>query len=577
MKKFTVLLFAVLTMAATASADDLLNFKWAHVIDGNTAAGDNMLGLAKASDGDYYVANTFGTTSTSLNVNFDGSALTGVDGQPIAGSSYTGTSVNNNLLLQKVDANGDVVWNAYTKKGDISVNSSAVAATPDGGVIAVVKTRAWVKEEGYDNLLEVVDGTGATTTIKDMNTQASEYRFLIVKLDNQGKLAWTRLVSGLVKTIDTKQTKDNAYLNGCAVDADGNLYLAGNFRTELTFKKADGSNGTLVAKNAETWNGDSQKNVGDLFLVKLDKDGYFEKSLLLDGAVQLAYIDRLSVNGGKIYFNGRVLNSADDNALSLGGKSLKASAAFQTLFVGAANTADLSVDYVTALTSVANSSNKFVLQNKNLQYADGAVYMTGLLNGGLQAANNVATATNSTMLKGYVVKVDAATGNVAAMGVHDTEAKGINGYFGVYVGSKVYAYAYDMGSGSKVVMSTFDKNSLAKEGDDAEVASYGSSLVAPVVDGNTVVLASRGKGNATFTGTDKTFTGISTWAVAYYSYTVNETATAINTATANATVANYGVYTTAGVQVKQAKSLQHATANLQKGIYIVGNKKVATK
>ena len=148
MKKFTLLLMAMLAMVGFARADEAqsaLTFQWAHSVDGKTSAGDNVVDMCKSSDGFYYVATNFGSVDKDLKfswksytVNFDGEPLLGVDGQAIEGSPYNdGSSYNRNLLLQKVDQQGNVSWNLYTKKGDVD-QESVLAATKDGGLVMVV-------------------------------------------------------------------------------------------------------------------------------------------------------------------------------------------------------------------------------------------------------------------------------------------------------------------------------------------------------------------------------------------------------------------------------------------------------
>lgn len=101
-KKFTLLLFAILSLTMSLNAQSPLTFQWAHSVDGATTAGDNVMGMCKSSDGYYYVATNFGTSTTqnAMNVWFDGEQLKDKYGF-YEGSPYTGTSQNGNMLLQK--------------------------------------------------------------------------------------------------------------------------------------------------------------------------------------------------------------------------------------------------------------------------------------------------------------------------------------------------------------------------------------------------------------------------------------------------------------------------------------------
>lgn len=105
MKKIFIALFAILGFVASVKADETqsaLTFQWAHSVDGATTGGDNVMGMCKSSDGYYYVATNFGTSTTqnAMNVWFDGEQLKDKYGF-YEGSPYTGTSQNGNMLLQK--------------------------------------------------------------------------------------------------------------------------------------------------------------------------------------------------------------------------------------------------------------------------------------------------------------------------------------------------------------------------------------------------------------------------------------------------------------------------------------------
>lgn len=567
MKKITLLLMAVLAWVGSVSAQDaqsLLTFNWAHSVDGATDGGDNVLGVVKATDGDYFVASTFGTTNSAMNVKFDGETLLGLDGKPIEGSPYQGTSMNANLLLQKVSNTGSVVWNLYSKKGYIF--DAQFAATADGGIVAVVKTRAWVASAGLDNLLEIVDGTGATTTIKDMWTSGSEYRFLILKIDANGKLVWSRLAFGDVEfkneALSSAVTvKDNAKINTCAVDEAGNVYLAGNLSTSLYFKKEDGTLATLVSKNNSKWDGKASTN-GDLFLVKLDANGYFVNSLSTDGTAKLAMFDKMVYNGGKLYLDGRV--QSDGAVMKVGGKEVAASTTTQTQILASVNTSDLSVNYV----NVLPSEGAVTIQNKNAQFVSGKVYFTGIVKG--TWLNGSEKLVSTTALNGYVLEMDPATGNIS----HAVTSG--NGIFGIYANDKsLYAFGY---AASKAVLTPINVDTWKAE-TAIPVCTYGTIAImgTPAIDGDNLVMMTRGgkarsNVDATFAGTDKTFS-LYAWGVVYFSYNLNPSTTDINSAKVNADSKAVDVYTTDGIFVKKANSLNEAKQGLAKGIYIFGNQK----
>lgn len=584
MKKFTLLLFAILSLTMSLNAQSPLAFQWAHSVDGATTGGDNVMGMCKSSDGYYYIATKFGTSTTqkALNVWFDGELLKNEHGA-YEGSPYTGTSQNGNMLLQKVAKDGSVVWTTFTNKGDVDHSATQIAPTSDGGVIIALKCRAWVKEAGLENMLCYVDATESETNITGDQVE-SEYRYLIMKITKTGTIEWYRKITGLVKTNKTNDknqpTKNNIYVNGLAVDEYDNIYLAGNFRTEMYLNKSDGTKATLVAKSSvDTWDGNSQKTVGDMFLVKLDSKGYYLNSIVNNGIVNCAFLDKVAYNNGKLYLDGRVKSVG--NEITFGGVTVNASKDFQTQLLLSVNTEDLSVNYIKSLTSVANKSGGFVIQNKSVQYLNGYVYFTGLLNGSWQQegeSENIATNHSSTQLKGYVLKMNPETGKVEKATVR-TDG-GIGGFCGVYEGAeKLYAFGYDFSGGA--IVAPINKNTYAVE-TPIQVCDYGTvgNATTPIVDGENFVMANRGKSAASFYGTDKKFENLKNWGSVYYSYKMSDViSTGINKPTISGVASDVivDVYTLGGVKVKSGVAASNATEGLAKGIYIVNHKKVIVK
>lgn len=432
-------------------------------------------------------------------------------------------------------------------------------------------------------MLCYVDATESETNITGDQVE-SEYRYLIMKITKTGTIEWYRRITGLVKTNgENKPTKNNIYVNGLAVDENDNIYLAGNFRTEMYLNKSDETKATLVAKSSvDTWGGDSQNTVGDMFLVKLDSKGYYLNSVVNEGVVDCAFLDKVVYNDGKLYLDGRVKSVG--NEITFGGVTVNASKDFQTQLLLSVNTEDLSVNYIKSLTSVANKSGRFVIQNKSVQYLNGYVYFTGLLNGSWQQegkSENIATNHSSTQLKGYVLKMNPETGKVEKATVR-TDG-GIGGFFGVYEGTKkLYAFGYGMGATDRgAIIAPIDKETYAVE-TPIIVCIYGivGNATTPIVDGENFVMANRGKSAASFYGTDKKFENLKNWGSVYYSYKMSDViSTGINKPTISGVASDVivDVYTLGGVKVKSGVAASNATEGLAKGIYIVNHKKVIVK
>jgi len=541
-KKFTFLLFAAVVFAVGANADDTLTFNWAHSVDGQTTGGDSGVGMAKASDDSgYFVCTTWGTSDTqgAKNVCVDGDTLRQHNSTvAVVGGSCTSTSNNANILLQKVDQSGNVLWYAYTKKGDFNWSYSDCVAAPDGGVVLVLKGRAWEKADGLNNLIELVDARGRSTTVNDPYTTKSEYRYIVAKLNGEGVLQWSRVIWGKIVLAGEKiddsyddplkqNAKDVLDVYGTDIDNTGNIYIAGRFRTSMYIKKSDGSIVTLVAKNNKSFDGDSQQVMGDLFLIKLNANGFYENSLVSESTASLAFFDNVVHNDGKLYLNGRV--KGDGTTYTLGDKTVNASTELQTMFLASINTSDLSVNWINTLTpSKGTKASTAVTQNKNAQYINGSVYFTGLLKGAWTKEGETTPFADSqaNLYKGYVLKVDPETGAIQQSYVR-TEG-GIGGFFGVWVGgSNTYIHGYDMSS--KAILVKIDNETFTKQ-DETVICTYGTTAICtpPLIDGENFIMMNRGgKANnytnsATFYGTETKFENLACWGNVYYSYKIND-------------------------------------------------------
>ena len=585
-KNFTLLLAAFMLLMVSAQAQSPLTFQWAHSVDGNTKGGDMIVGMTMSSDGNYYVATTFGTSNDeddALNVWFDGEKLYNSKNKLVTGSSYVGTSQNGNLLLQKVDKEGNVLWNMYTLKGDVEHAATKMVPTSDGGVVMAIKTRAWVEAEGLTNLSSIYQPgkRGLKYVITDDLTKPSEYRYVILKITSKGVVDWYQIIRGEVREDTKYATKNNAYVYGLTIDENDNIYVAGNFRTKLWFQDAQNKWNEIDAQNTKDWNGDSQAVTGDLFLVKLNKQGLFLNSFLADGTAKCAFIDNLCFDDGKLYLNGRV--QGDGTEMKLGGFKVDASSDRQTEILASINASDLSVNYVKSLESVANTDNRFVIQNKSVQLLNGKLYYTGLLNGSWkQDGQTLLDNPSSKLLKGYVLQVDPATGHVDNAAIRLDG--GIGGFFGVYEGQKnFYAFGYDFNGGAILAPISKDNFTL---GTATKVCSYGTVGICttPIVDGENFVLANRGgvarnfSNKASFYGTDFKFDNLKCWGTVYYSYKMGDVMTGVDKVTVNTNDdAPVDVYTLNGMKVKSGVSAAEATQGLAKGIYIINHKKVVVK
>ena len=560
MKKITLLLMAVLAWVGSVSAQEaqsLLNFSWAHTVEGAANASNNVFEAQKAADGSYFVANKIGTKTGALTAKFDGTAIEGFEG-----GTY-GTAAAGNLYLQKLNVDGSVAWSLYTTKCDVS--SVNIAPTSDGGAVLVIKSRVNEIEADNAKVLTLVDADKNTVAVGDANTAIKTYYLTFVKVDAEGKCQWTRLVT---KAAGNSKT-DYITVNGCATGASDEIYVAGKLSGAIEVANAAEGTATLTPHNATS----------DFFLLKLDANGYYQNSLLPDENENVpSEADNIVYADGNVYLSGIVIGKG----LYLADKEVVADETLKTPFLVSVKGDVLDVNYVNSFAPTANKAAKpaFVVQLKALNYIGGNLYLTGSVNGGL-SADGVSVDTESTMLKGLVLKANAADGKVQGMGINDTAAKGISNYFGVYEGEATfYTFGYDMAKSKSAILFAFDGKSFEKrtEMEIANVAA-GANCAPILVDGNSILMMTRGKAAPlTFLNTDVQLAGFSDWGSMYCLYTINDIPTGISSATVAANAhGKVDVYTVSGVRVKTNVATSDATKGLAKGMYVVGNKKVVIK
>lgn len=83
-------------------------------------------------------------------------------------------------------------------------------------------------------------------------------------------------------------------------------------------------NTTIEANEVEGWDGDTQKSVGGLFLIKLDKDGNYLANVKADGKAAHERILNMRFVNNQLYFIGVMTGDGKGTSVSLDGKSTAA-------------------------------------------------------------------------------------------------------------------------------------------------------------------------------------------------------------------------------------------------------------
>ena len=570
-----------------ASADPA--FAWSKIVDSPEANEQNG-GITVTADGNFVSFNSFQTSGTDSPCYF---------GSEVVANGST-TSGNRNLLVLKNDSEGNKLWAVYSKEGYIDASAGGITPTPDGGVIALVKTRPTYGSPYKAAVL--VDASGDETEIYDMNTSIWGYTQAIIKISASGNIEWARIVlmdqlpvPAATTTAGKVATTDAVTPSSVCTDSDGNIFIAGNYRAPMVVSGQNNSCFVLTARNIATYNGDPQQTAGGLYLIKLDAAGNYLGHIKPSGDNNYEKINSLAYVNGNIVFNGNAKGNGDTSSLSIGTHSFDMAAnTLDGLFVGSVKASDLSCNYLRRYTTFANSKNAFVLQVKNMIAADGKVYVCGAINGGIgdTDASSAIIATEGTMLEAFALQIDAADGSI--LRAYREPGTAITGYFGAFAyGDDVYFQGYTIMKNAFI-----DRFPAAAEWTDNSrfnfmTGTIGMAAGAAINQAGIALVSTRVNGEVVLSGTDtkpKT-TGYGTVLTSYnFGSTVgisdiSAPAGNISFAGENGAIAvtadcdsDVTVYNLEGIVVASEHVSQGTTRiSLPQGIYIANGTKIAVK
>lgn len=593
MMRKLLLSFVMLAAVAAVHAADF-KYQWHHTIYGKTRSGNTPISVIKTTDGNYVAFNAFGSnTLTGTKLYFDGEPLKDAEGKEIEGCPYKGTNANtgnDNLLLQKMNPEtGKVIWTVYSDKGYL-YNNKSVYPTADGGLVFVGDVRN-LADKTETTLLRMVGADGQKTEVNytPAGNGRTSVEGVIAKIDKDGKVAWAKLIATTTHpTIKGKTYGEyDIYYKGLAVDSKGNIYVCGNYMSAVTFVKRDGTQETHQAKNTAAWDGTIQTSAGDPFIAKLDKDGYLLQFMTEDESnVKFATFDKMVIKNDVIYVSGR-LQGDGTATIKFGDTTLQPNDCWNLLYASV-KTEDLSLNYIKMLVAGKFGGKNYAVQNMNLQYYNGSLYMTGLITGSLadDATSEPFIATKSRMREAMIVKVDAKDGTRLVGGIDGQSITSAYAVIETKDPITVWVYGYALLAKARLNKYTLEEGKLLKGTEEIalEEATMGM-LGEPLIDGNAFVSMARPRyDSGTILGATGPATTFFNWGIVLTKHTCDDilpdedTSTGIKDVNVQKDrVANCNVYTLAGILVKRAKTMAEATSGLPSGLYIIGGKKIVVK
>ncbi|WP_300300349.1 hypothetical protein [uncultured Muribaculum sp.] len=404
MKKTTFLVSLCMFAAFGGAAADG-DSQWINYIDTNNTSGACPITAAYDANSVYWLtcAGTAGEDS-GLDVMYNGDVL-------FQGSKTTSASANQNVCLVKMDkATGEKVWAVYSNSGETWTNQNGVVPTNDGGVIMVLRMRHSL---GYESKpVNFVDAKGESHNV-EWSCGDNRYNALVaVKLDKDGAIDWTRLYD-VDHTFNGKHVAASVDLLSVVGDDDGNVLIAGRYVMPIHFPNADGSETVIKPDNMDRQSGDfTQQDNGDMFLVKLDPNGYFVDNFASKGVVMKGSIQKMILADNAIYTLGFMRGVAGEKC-DFGGFTIEPLPDVFNIVVAKFNT-DLDVQWVSVWNGERDATyNANVIQNVNICKAGGNIWVGGMGNGKFyDSATNVEVCSVNKQREGYLFKASAADGHL---------------------------------------------------------------------------------------------------------------------------------------------------------------------
>lgn len=342
-------------------------------------------------------------------------------------------SINKNLVIFRLSAESNVIWTIYSKNADL--DNTTMLKTVSDGVIAFFVLRHADKCGGSDVVF--VDATGHETTmpwtLEGGNEGNRYYRGVLMKISQDGSILWMRQIVADYQKVQKDKYTQGIYSYVLDVDNEGNIFIGGNFRTALTLLKSDQSSVEIPARHVDGWDGNSQTSVGDLFLIKLDKDGYYQKHLQTDGPASYVSLRSMDKQSGKFYLMGSLIGTENEPVI-FGNKQAAPTNGYMTFFTAAVDN-NLNVDFFT-LYSV--EERNFTINSPRVLATNNGLWFLCKAAGTVKTKNGKVLSKGGNTNVGMVMKMDASSGELLDGYVNNVNQAG---YFDGFEGNDGKFYA----------------------------------------------------------------------------------------------------------------------------------------
>ncbi len=551
----TILLVAIFLASSVSSFSQIAPpvFKWADQVSTiGRKARSKCDNIKTNSKNEIFILSNFGTVTEGSHTP-PIAAHTTFLGRDFYGAEYGksgGNSANNNLLLTKIDKEGNIVWAVNSDRGEVYLTSSVMVPTNDGGVFLALKARHNDNNAyGHNSIIRIIssDNTKQELTFSATFSDGKYHRIyqpVFVKINKNGVVTMIKKGEVAYDAMPTAIANDGTYKYGTpdgfdfyggGEDTEGNIYIGGRLRKKMTI---DGNN-EIIPHNTTGWDGDSQEVNGSLFVVKLDNNGNYISQLTSSQTddLNLDNVKRLSVKDDEIYIIGNV-KGKNGNPFNLGTFSFTPNE-YQSAYAAKLNT-DLEVQWLKYYPFVNTQPTKdWKLYGLTLH--EDNFYIAGGVRGGIardtDPTNAIIESGGTKVLNGFVLQCAQNDGTIKNAAIETSNSIGLS-YSTICSPDSVYMYGYDTAN-SDVYLRAWGKKNLNQGARySLGVAGWSTAWGAVAVDDEIIALA-LSRNTLTIPGTTTQFSSqafsgkVLAWEFPGRKFNEEETGGATNTAMFN--------------------------------------------
>lgn len=509
-----LLSFAVISTLGTSAVTP--EFLW-----GKSLFADNIItstyDVQAAGDGSFFIAAGYNKGAQQL--------LWGDEKLDFIPSTAT---VDSSVLLLNVGSDGSVKWKIYSKVGNCK-NFTGLASTADGGVVIAGIFRHNTADYTDEPLAEFIDANESVITVKGPQSNGTRRDFgIVAKITADGEIQWTQVISQSSK-YDTQENISSAMtINAITADDKGNVFIGGRYLTELTLP-----GGTILPAGVNRPEKlSSSISSGDSWIAMLDSDdGETLATYCGSRDNPAAYASDDTVSGldwenGILYFVNNI-KGGGNTEMKLFGTAIPITSALEQPAYGAIGTSSVSSDgtfpearFVNIVAPTTNPAGKEVLQINGFSAANGHIYITGAINGGLNLGN-LSISSDATALKGFYLKASSENGDIVSSGILDDSISAICDLIDDHSAGKIYGLGYNLSKG--YIFQPFTNGSVPTQDSPILLISGNGMFGIPAAsfDGTSkqLVIGIRSNKQPSFYGTDTKGTdGISAYTASFAGY-----------------------------------------------------------